>query len=55
MSLFSFVWDLDQDAKLSEQTEKVAELERRIEVIEGWIRYLDKRITDEQEQKREPV
>lgn len=49
MSLLNWIWDLDQDSKLSSQEDKIEELEKRVEILEDWIRYLmeNKRDKDE--------
>lgn len=44
MSLFNLIWDLDQEEKIAKLIHKVEEQESRIEVLEGWIKYLDQKI-----------
>lgn len=47
MSLFNWMWDFGQDSKIEEQKEisdqqqlKLQELERRVDILEDWIRYI---------------
>lgn len=44
MSFFELIWDLDQDQKIEKLIQKVESQEERIEVLEGWIRYLEHKI-----------
>lgn len=52
MSMLNFIWDAAQDGHIDELEEKAKQMESRIEVIEGWIRYLDARITDLEAQQK---
>ena len=42
MSLFNWIWDLDQDSKISDLVEKIETLETKVANLEDWIRYLTK-------------
>ena len=50
MSIFNWIWDFDQDSKINEQSDRIDELSKRVEVLEQWIRYYEK----EKECPREP-
>ena len=41
MSLFNWMWDFGQDSKISDQEEKLEKLQKRVEVLEDWIRYYE--------------
>jgi hypothetical protein len=42
MSLYNWIWDLDQESKISALVEKVETLEQKVANLENWIRYLMK-------------
>ena len=54
MSMLNWIWDVSQDSKLDHLDEEQKKLLKRIEIAEGWIRYLNERIDKlEQQQKDE--
>lgn len=43
MSLFNFVWDIDQDGKIHTLTNEIDQLKQRINVLEQWIQHYNDR------------
>jgi cob(I)alamin adenosyltransferase len=41
MSMWNWFFDLGQESRLSEHDKKIKQLEERIEILEGWIRYYE--------------
>lgn len=40
MSLFDFVWNLDQEDKLNENAKTLEELNNKVEILHEWVKYL---------------
>lgn len=55
MSLFNWIWDFDQDSKITESQEKIEALEKRVDILEQWIRYLNEKEDLNDNEEREPV
>jgi CII-binding regulator of phage lambda lysogenization HflD len=41
MSMWNWFFDLSQESRLNKHDDKMKQLEERIEVLEGWIRYYE--------------
>ena len=46
MSVFNWIWDFDQDSKINDQSDRIDELTKRIEILENWIRYYNVEIIE---------
>lgn len=55
MSLFNWIWDFDQDSKITTSQEKIEALEKRVDILEQWIRYLTEKEDLNDNEEREPV
>jgi len=44
MSLFNWIWDFDQDSKISSQEDRIKQLENKVEVLHEWVQYLHKEL-----------
>lgn len=53
MSVLNWILDLDQESKIIELTEERDKLQKRVEVIEGWIRYLDEKVKTLEQQLKD--
>lgn len=51
MSVLNWILDLDQEIKINELVERNEKLQKRVEVAEGWVRYLNDRIDKLEQQK----
>lgn len=51
MSVLNWILDLDQESKIHELVERNEKLQKRVEVAEGWVRYLNDRIDKLEQQK----
>lgn len=40
MGALDYMWNAHQSGQIDELEEKIEKLEKRIEILEGWIRYL---------------
>ena len=40
MSLFDFVWNLDQEEKLAKNADTLEELNNKVEILHEWVKYL---------------
>jgi hypothetical protein len=44
MSVFNWIWDFDQDSKISSQEDRMKQLENKVEVLHEWVQYLHKEL-----------
>lgn len=51
MSLFNFIWDLDQEEKLEKNAETIEQLNNKIEVLYEWVKYLHKELQTKQDKQ----
>lgn len=51
MSVLNWIMDLDQEGRINELVERNEKLQKRVEVAEGWVRYLNDRIDKLEQQK----
>lgn len=49
MSLFNFIWDLDQEAKLEENAVTIEQLNNKVEVLHEWVKYLHAQLLTKQD------
>ncbi len=44
MSLFNWIWDLDQESKINSQHDELTKLRSEIEILKEWIQYLNSKL-----------
>ena len=48
MSVFNWLYDLDQESRLNEQQQQIEQMQKKIDILEQWVRYFQEKIEEQQ-------